>query len=68
MNILQMAQQVQNNPQALSQILYQSGKINQEQFSAIQGMSPSEMGEYFMNNNLIPNFNALKTQALQFMK
>ena len=68
MNLLQMAQQVQNNPDALGQMLYQSGKINQEQFSAIKGKSPTEIGEYLMNNNLIPNINALKQQALKFMK
>lgn len=68
MNILQSAQQVQNNPDALAQILYQNGKINQEQFSAIKGMTPSEMGKYLLNNNLIPNYEALKQQAQMFMK
>ena len=49
-------------------MLYQKGKINQEQFSQLQGKSPSEIGQYLMNNNLIPNFNDLKNQVskLQF--
>ncbi len=68
MNILQMAQQIKNNPDALGQMLYQNGKINQEQFSAIKGKSPSEIGQYLLNNNLIPNIDSLKQQALRFMK
>ena len=63
-----MMSQIQQSPQQLPQLLYQKGKINQEQFSAIQGKSPSEIGQYLMNNNLIPNFNDLKNQVskLQF--
>lgn len=68
MNILQMAAQLKNNPGALSQMLYQNGKINQQQFNDIKGKSPSEIGEYLMNNNLIPNIDSLKKQALKFMK
>lgn len=49
-------------------MLYQKGKINQKQFSDIQGKSPSEIGEYLMNNNLIPNFNDLKSQVTKYMK
>jgi hypothetical protein len=65
---MQSAQQVQSNPDSLAQILYQNGKINQEQFSALKGKSPTEMGEYLVNNNLIPNIEALKKQAQMFMK
>lgn len=66
MNLLQLAMQVQSNPESLGQLLYQNGKINQEQFSAIKGMSPSEIGKYLFNNNLIPD--NLKGQAQKLMK
>ena len=65
MNILQMVSQIRQNPNQLSQLLYQKGKINQEQFSALQGKSPSEMGEYLLNNNILPanQFNQLKSMV-----
>lgn len=64
MNIMQMVSQIQQNPSQLPQLLYQKGKINQEQFSEIQGKSPSEIGQYLLNKNILPNsqFNNLKNQ------
>ena len=52
-NILQTALQIKNNPNQLGQILYQSGKINQEQFNAIQGKGPADIGQYLLNNNIM---------------
>ena len=58
-NIMQSIQQVQQfrqNPEQLKQMLYQNGKISQEQFEAIQGMNSfDEIGKYLIDNNIIPN-------------
>ena len=58
-NIMQFIQQVQQfrqNPEQLKQMLYQNGKISQEQFEAIQGMNNfDEIGKYLIDNNIIPN-------------
>ena len=57
-NIMQFIQQVQQfrqNPEQLKQMLYQNGKISQEQFEAIQGMNSfQEIGQYLIDNNVIP--------------
>jgi len=57
-NIMQFIQQVQQfrqNPEQLKQMLYQNGKISQEQFEAIQGMNSfAEIGRYLIDNNVIP--------------
>ena len=50
-----MAKQMQNNPDQLKQMLYQNGKINKEQFDAIQPMNSfAEIGQYLVSNNVIP--------------
>lgn len=58
-NIMQFIQQVQQyrqNPEQLKQMLYQNGKISQEQFETIQGMNSfDEIGKYLIDNNIIPN-------------
>lgn len=58
-NIIQFIQQVQQfrqNPEQLKQMLYQNGKISQEQFEVIQGMNNfDEIGKYLIDNNIIPN-------------
>ena len=58
-NIMQFIQQVQQfrqNPEQLKQMLYQNGKISQEQFEVIQGMNDfDEIGKYLIDNNIIPN-------------
>lgn len=69
-NIIQTAMQIRNNPNQLGQMLYQSGKINQEQFSQIQGKSPSQIGQYLLDNNILPNnqFQQLMSQVNGMMK
>lgn len=66
-NLLQQARQVQSNPSQLRQILYQSGLVNKEQFSALKGMTPTEIGNYVSQNNIIPSskLGALQQQAAQ---
>lgn len=62
-NIIQMAMQIKNNPAQLGQLLYQNGKINQEQFSQLQGKNPSQIGQYLLENNILP-----KTQYEQLQQ
>ncbi len=51
--LLQMARQMQ--PDQIKQMLYQNGKINQEQFEAIKPMNSfAEIGKYLVDNNVIP--------------
>ena len=51
-------------------MLYQKGKISQQQFSEIQGKTPSEIGQYLLNNNILPQnqFNQFKQQMGGFIK
>lgn len=52
-NIMQQFRQVQQNPSQIGQLLYNSGRINQQQLQDIQKMSnPREIGEYLLNQNL----------------
>lgn len=70
MNLLQQIQMLKNNPSGIGQILYQNGKINQQQFGEIQKMtSPEQITNYLLNNNVMNNqqFNQLKNQAMQLM-
>lgn len=56
MQFIQQVQQFRQNPEQLKQMLYQNGKISQEQFEAIQGMNSfDEIGKYLIDNNIIPN-------------
>ncbi len=51
--LIQMARQMQ--PDQIKQMLYQNGKISQEQFEAIKPMNSfQEIGQYLIDNNVIP--------------
>lgn len=53
---LQQIQQIQQNPNQIKQMLYQNGKISKEQFDAMKSMNSfDEIGQYIVNNNIIPN-------------
>ena len=70
-NIFQTVSHIQQNPNQLKQLLYQNGKISQEQFETIQGMNSfKEIGEYLLNNNILssPQFNQLKAQVDSMQK
>lgn len=55
-NFINQIREIQKNPSQISQMLYQSGKINQAQFEQLQGLkSPQQIGEYLLNNNIIQN-------------
>lgn len=55
--MLAQLQQIQQNPNQIKQMLYQNGKISKEQFDAMKSMNSfDEIGQYIVNNNIIPNF------------
>lgn len=54
--MLAQLQQIQQNPNQIKQMLYQNGKISKEQFDAMKPMNSfDEIGQYIVNNNIIPN-------------
>lgn len=68
-NIIATIQQIKQNPDQLKQMLYENGKINREQYEAIKPMSSfSDIGNYLVNNNLIPNYQALQSQVKNILK
>lgn len=52
-DVMRLFMQVRQNPAMLSQILYQNGRIDQNQFQAIQGMNPQQMGNYLSQNGVM---------------
>lgn len=63
-NIMQQFRQVQQNPAQIGQLLYNTGRINQQQLQDIQKMSnPRQIGEYLMGQN--PQFKQMYDQASQ---
>lgn len=64
-----MAQQIKQNPSQLTQLLYQNGKINKEQFEQMQDLkTPQDIGQYLLNNNIMQNgqYQQLMQQAQAF--
>lgn len=54
MDIAKQAQQMQNNPSGIGKLLFDNGRINQEQYNAIKDMnSPSQIGNYLLNNGIL---------------
>lgn len=49
-DVIRIYQQVRQNPSMLSQILLQNGRINQNQYQAMQNMNPQEMANYLSQN------------------
>ena len=63
--MMQAFSQFRNDP---AQMLLKSGRITQEQYKAVSGMSPSQMGQYLLNNGVIggDQFGQLKQNVPQF--
>ena len=52
MNIMQDVKRLQKNPAEISQMLFNTGKINKEQFEQIKGMNnPKDICMYLMGQN-----------------
>ena len=52
LNLIKEYCNIQQNPSRIADILLNSGKITQEQYSHIKGLSsPKDIGEYLLGNN-----------------
>ena len=58
-DVIRLYQQVKQNPSMLGNLLYQNGRIDQNQLQAMQGMNPQQMVAY-MSQNGIMNQNFLQ--------
>jgi hypothetical protein len=67
MSMMSQLNAFKSNP---AQMLLQSGKITQDQYKAMQGMSPSQMGNYMLNNGIIggDQFGQLRQAASELQK
>lgn len=52
-DVIRIFKQAKQNPAMVSNLLYQNGRIDQNQMQAMQGMSPQEMGRYMANNGIM---------------
>ena len=52
-DVIRLYQQVKQNPAMLSQILLQNGRVNQNQYEAIQNMNPHEIANYLNQNGIM---------------
>ena len=52
-DVIRIYQQVRQNPAMLSQLLYQNGRVNQNQYQAIQNMNPQDMANYLSQNGIM---------------
>lgn len=61
MRIVNEVQQLKKNPSGIADFLKQQGKVNDEQYKAIQGMKdPSQIGQYLMQNGVMPQQQAMQ--------
>ena len=56
---------LQQNPNQMAKYLSDHGMINKEQMNNIQNMSPAQVGQYLMQNGVMPQQNVM--QAYQTM-
>lgn len=52
-DVIRIYQQVRQNPAMLGQLLFQNGRIDQNQYQAIQGMNPQDMASYLSQNGIM---------------
>ena len=52
-DVIRIYQQVKQNPAMLGQLLIQNGRIDQNQYQAIQGMNPQDMANYLSQNGIM---------------
>ena len=58
-DVIRLYRQAKQNPSMLGNLLYQNGRIDQNQMQAMSGMTPQQMGQY-MSQNGIMNQNFLQ--------
>lgn len=52
-DVMRLYRQAKQNPSMLGNLLYQNGRIDQNQMQAMQGMNPQQMGNYLYQNGVI---------------
>lgn len=62
-DVLRIYKQARQNPSMVGDLLYQNGRISQEQMEAMKWMNPQQMGNYLASNGIMPqNFLQKGTQ------
>ena len=52
-DVIRLYKQAKQNPAMVSNLLYQNGRIDQNQMQAMQNMTPQQMGQYMANNGIM---------------
>lgn len=52
-DVIRIFKQAKQNPSMVGNLLYQNGRIDQNQMQAMQNMSPQEMARYMANNGIM---------------
>ena len=52
-DVIRIFKQAKQNPAMVSNLLYQNGRIDQNQMQAMNGMTPQQMGQYMANNGIM---------------
>lgn len=52
-DVMRLYRQAKQNPSMLGNLLYQNGRIDQNQMQAMQGMNPQQMGQYMAQNGIM---------------
>ena len=54
-DVIRLYRQAKQNPSIVGNLLYQNGRIDQEQMEAINGMNPEQIGQYLSQNGIMSN-------------
>ena len=52
-DVIRLYKQAKQNPSVVGNLLYQNGRIDQNQLQAMQGMNPQQMGQYMAQNGIM---------------
>lgn len=52
-DVIRIFKQAKQNPGMLGNLLYQNGRIDQNQLQAMNGMNPEQMGAYLSQNGVM---------------
>ena len=52
-DVIRLYRQAKQDPSMLGNLLYQNGRISQNQLQAMNGMNPQQMGQYMAQNGIM---------------
>ena len=52
-DVIRLYRQAKQDPSMLGNLLYQNGRIDQNQLQAMNGMNPQQMGQYMAQNGIM---------------